>query len=130
MEAFETFSAVIVVVAISLTEVILIFVVFIVKCFEDPREHLTIKTTKMSMIVVVVVVVIIIVVVFLDAVIYILSAISIATGDTLVPITARERGEQAGEYRFGMEARGICSQITKYTIMHAKHEAKLTVGSI
>ena len=62
----------------------------------------------------IVVVVVIIIVVFLDAVIYILSAISIATGDTLVPITARERGEQAGEYRFGMEARGICSQITKY----------------
>ena len=49
LEAFETFSAVIVVVAISLTAFILIFVVFIVKCFEDPREQWQIGLAGTSM---------------------------------------------------------------------------------
>ena len=49
LEAFETIIAVAVFVAISLTEVILIFVLFIVKCGEDSREQWQIGLAGTSM---------------------------------------------------------------------------------
>ena len=87
-----------------------------------------ISLAALKLIIIVVIVIVVVIVVFLDAVVYIFFSTSIATGDTLVPITVKVEGHtrKTDEYHVGMDARAINLQIRSA----GRNGYKPTVGSI